>query len=110
MRGRADRRFFCIFVSRGKDLIWRTMRKAGIVVGIAIAAIIVLVVAGAMLLDVNRYRPRIQNEVQAKLGRQVTLGELHLHLFPFAIKADGLSVAESPEYRSSQPFDTAQEV
>jgi AsmA protein len=110
MRSRANRRFFCIFVSIGKDLIWRTMRKLGIVVAIAIAAIVALVVVGAMLVDVNRYRPRIQNELQAKLGRRVSLGELHLHLVPFSIKADGLSIAESPAYPSAQPFATAQEV
>jgi AsmA protein len=44
------------------------------------------------------------------LGRSVTLGELHLHLIPFSIKVDGLSVVESPSFPSNRPFATAQEV
>lgn len=86
------------------------MRRLLVILGIAVAAIVILLVLGATLLNVNRFRPRIQAELQAKLGRPVTLGELHLHLFPFAIKVDGLSIAESPAFPSSQPFATAQEV
>ncbi len=81
-----------------------------IILGIAVAVIVILVVLGATMLNVNRFRPRIQAELQAQLGRPVTLGELHLHLIPFSIKVDGLSIAESPAFPSSQPFATAQEV
>src|SRR4051794_4866858 len=86
------------------------MRRLLIIFGIAIGAIVILLALGATLLNVNRFRPRIQAELQAKLGRPVTLGELHLHLFPFAVKADGLTIAESPAFGSGQPFATAQEV
>lgn len=86
------------------------MRKLGIVLGIAVAAIVILVVLAATMLDVNRFRPLIQAELQAKLGRPVTLGELHLHLFPLSIKADGLSIAEAPAFGSSRPFATAQDI
>src|SRR5947209_4717185 len=86
------------------------MRKVVIILGIVVAAIVILLVLGATLLNVNRFKPRIQNELQAKLGRPVTLGDLHLHLLPFSIKVDGLSVGESPAFPSSHPFATAQEV
>lgn len=86
------------------------MRKLVIGIGIAVIAVIVLLVAGAALLNVNRFRPKIQAELQSKLGRQVTLGELHLHLIPLSIKVDGLSIAESPAFPSQHPFATAQEV
>jgi AsmA protein len=86
------------------------MRKLLIILGIVVAAVVILLILGATLLNVNRFKPRIQNEMQAKLGRPVTLGDLHLHLLPFSIKVDGLSVAESPSFPSSHPFATAQEV
>src|SRR6202012_1779043 len=61
-------------------------------------------------LNINKFRPRIQAELQNKLGRSVTLGELHLHLLPLSIKVDGLSVGEAPTFPSPNPFATAKEV
>ena len=81
---------------------------------IVVAAIVVLAIIGVLalpaLLNVNKYKPRIQAELQKKLGRPVTLGELHLRLFPFSIKVDGLTIGESPAFQSSHPFATASEV
>src|SRR5262249_50334517 len=88
----------------------RLMRRLVIIVSIAVAAIVIVLVLGATLLNVDHFRPRIQAELQKKLGRQVTLGELHLNLFPFSIKVDGLSVGESPAFASPHPFATAKEV
>src|ERR1700742_847271 len=86
------------------------MRRLAIILGIAIAAVVLLLLLGAALLNVNRFRPKIQAELQSKLGRQVTLGELHLHIIPLSIKVDGLSIAEAPAFPSSHPFATAQGV
>jgi uncharacterized protein involved in outer membrane biogenesis len=86
------------------------MRRLLIIISIAVVAILVLLVAGASLLNINRYRPQIQSELQKKLGRSVTLGELHLRLLPFAIKVDGLTIAELPSIPSSHPFVAAKEV
>src|ERR1700761_161951 len=88
----------------------RQMRRLVIVVSIAVAAIVILLVLAATLFNVDHFRPRIQAELQNKLGRQVTLGELHLPLFPFSIKVDGLTVGESPAFPSPHPFATAKEV
>jgi AsmA protein len=86
------------------------MRKLVIGIGVVVVLIVLLLVIGAAFLNVDRFRPKIQAELQAKLGRQVTLGELHLHLIPLSIKVDGLSIAESPAFPSTHPFATAQEV
>ena len=81
---------------------------------IVVIAIVVLVIIGVLalpaLLNVNKYKPRIQAELEKKLGRSVTLGDLHLRLFPFSIKVDGLTIGESPEFQSSHPFAKAGEV
>jgi uncharacterized protein involved in outer membrane biogenesis len=86
------------------------MRRILLVVGIVVAVIVIALIAIVSLVDVNKYRPRIQAELQAKLGRPVTLGEMHLRLLPFSVRVDGASIGESPEFHSSQPFAQASEV
>ena len=61
--------------------------------------LILLLVAAALivpaLVDVNSYRPKIEQLAQEKLGREVRLGELGLSLFPgVAVTVDGLGVAD----------------
>ncbi len=78
---------------------------------IPILIVIVVVIAIAVVLGrVDRFRPRVQAELQQKLDRQVTLGHLGLRLFPLSIRVDGLTIAESPEFPAAQPFATAKEV
>ena len=86
------------------------MRRLLILAGIVVAAVVILLIIGLSFLNVNKFRPRIQAELQSKLNRPVTLGELHLHLFPLSIKADGLTIGESPSFSSGRPFATAKEV
>ena len=86
------------------------MRRIWIVLLVMIVVIIIVAIGALSFLNVNKFRPRIQAELQDKLGRSVTLGELHLHLLPFSIGVDGLSVGESPTFPSSLPFATAKEV
>jgi AsmA protein len=86
------------------------MRRVIIILSVIVVVIVLLLVLGASLLNVNRFRPQIEAELQKKLGRPVTLGELHLHLLPFSIKVDSLSIAEAAGFPSSRPFATASEV
>jgi AsmA protein len=86
------------------------MRRALIVFAIVVVAVVVLLVIAASLLNVNRFRPSIEAELQKKLNRPVTLGQMHLRLLPFSIKVDGLTIQESPAYSSTRPFATAKEV
>jgi AsmA protein len=86
------------------------MRRLIIILSAVVVAVVVILVVAASLLNVNRFRPRIQAEMEKKLGRTVTLGELHLHLIPFSIKVDGMSIGEAPAFSSQRPFATAKEV
>ncbi len=86
------------------------MRRVVILLSVVVVAIVILLVVGATLLNVDKYRPRIQSELQQKLGRPVTLGHLHLRLFPFSIRIDNVSIGESPAFPSSHPFASAKEV
>src|SRR5204862_5610538 len=70
------------------------MRKAlKIVAGLLVLLVIVLL-AAPFFLDVNKYHDRIQAELQKKLGRQVSLGTMHLSLIPFALKVERAVIAE----------------
>ncbi len=63
-----------------------------------------------LLHNVDKYRPRVQAEIQKKLDRPVTLGHLGVRLFPLSIRVDGLTIGEAPGFASPQPFATAKEV
>jgi uncharacterized protein involved in outer membrane biogenesis len=82
---------------------------------IIIISVVLLVVAGLAVVavlsaNVDKYRPRVQAELQKKLDRPVTIGHLGLRIFPLSIRVDGLTIGESPSFSSTRPFATAKEV
>ena len=86
------------------------MRRAGTI--IAILAVIIIVVAGVFLatIDINRYRGTIQAELAKRLGRNVTLGEMHLSVLPFRFVVRDVNIADDPAFRTDKPFLQAQEL
>jgi uncharacterized protein involved in outer membrane biogenesis len=83
------------------------MRK----LGIAIAVIVVLLIAGAFiiphLIDVNSYHGQIQSQLEKRLGRPVALGNMGLRLFPPAFNVENTTIAEDPVFATNRPFATA---
>src|SRR5690242_9314498 len=83
------------------------MRK----LGIAAAIIVVLLVAAALivphLIDINQYHATIQSQLEKKLGRQVSLGNMSLSLFPPSFQVENSTIAEDPRFASGRPFATA---
>lgn len=81
---------------------------------IAIAAIVVVVIAGAAIFvatfDVNKYRGTIQAQLQQHLGRPVQLGDMHLKLFPPSITVQNLAIADDPRFSTDAPFVKANEL
>src|SRR6185503_12486770 len=88
------------------------MRK----LGIAILVIVVLVIAAALIvphvIDINQYHNRIQAELQKRLGRTVTLGEMRLSLFPPSFQVQNPVIGEDPRFsfNQSRPFATAEKL
>ncbi len=80
------------------------MRK----LAIAALVLVVLIVAAALivphLIDINQYHAQIQEQLQKRLGRPVTLGEMSLGLFPPSFQVQNAVIAEDPRFQSSQPF------
>ena len=77
---------------------------------LAVAALIVVVAASLPLfVNANTFRPAIEKQLSAVLGRSVKLGALRLPPFSGGLIAEDVSVADDPDF-SAAPFLTAKEV
>lgn len=77
---------------------------------LAVAALAVLIAAAIPLfVKANTFRPVIEKQLSAALGREVKLGELRLSVFSGSLIAQNLSVADDPAF-STAPFVTAKEL
>ncbi|MFB3918215.1 MAG: AsmA family protein [Terriglobales bacterium] len=86
------------------------MRRTGIIILIAVVAVIVV----ALLViphfsNVNRYRGRVQAEMEQQLGRPVSLGNMHLKLLPPSFQVENVVIGENPRF-GERPFATVQKV
>jgi AsmA protein len=76
-----------------------------------LAAVGLLVVAVAItpfLIDANTFRPQLEKQLTAALGRQVKLGNLSLAILSGSLVASGLTIADEPKYSMSPFLTTAQ--
>ena len=79
----------------------RTLKIAGIVV----AAVLVILIALPLFININSFRPKIESELTSALGRSVTLGEMSLSLFSGKVGVENVSIADDPAF-SKSPFIT----
>ncbi len=83
------------------------MRKLWITLGI----IVVLLVAAALivprLIDINQYHGQIQAQLEKRLGRQVSLGNMDLSLFPPSFQVENANIAEDARFSTGRAFATA---
>ncbi|HMG99775.1 MAG TPA: AsmA family protein [Terriglobales bacterium] len=86
------------------------MRKVGIVFGILVVVVIIGVAIFAATFDVNRYRGRIQAELEKRLGRKVTLGQMHLSVLPPRFQVQNIAIAEDPKFPNPKPFVQADQL
>jgi AsmA protein len=73
------------------------------IVAIVVAVIIVIVIAIPFFIDANSFRPKIESDLTAALGRPVKVGNLSLSLFTGSVAADDISIADDPAF-SKSPF------
>jgi AsmA protein len=81
----------------------RIMNRTVKIVAIVVAVLILLVIAIPFFIDANAFRPRLESELTAALGRQVKVGNLSLSLLSGSVGADDISIADDPEF-SKSPF------
>ena len=73
------------------------------VIAVVIAVLIVVLIALPFVIDVNTFRPQIEEELATVLGRQVKIGNMSLSLLQGSLAADDLAIADDPAF-SHQPF------
>lgn len=70
---------------------------------LVLAVLIVLIIAVPFLINVNNFRPQIQSNLAAAIGRPVTIGNLSLSVLSGSVDADQFAIADDPAF-SSAPF------
>jgi hypothetical protein len=77
-----------------------------LIVGIVVVVLLIVVVVTPFLIDVNRFRPEIEQAIGGKIGRTVQIGNLHASLLSGSVEADQITIADDPAF-SHEPFLTA---
>jgi AsmA protein len=71
--------------------------------------IVLMIVAIPVFVNANTFRPAIEKQLKAVLGREVKFGDLSLSVVSRSLVAKDLSVADDPGF-SAAPFLTAKEL
>ena len=79
------------------------MKRVLKIIAIIVAVLIVVLAALPFFIDVNMFRPQIESQLTAALGRQVKIGNLKLAILSGSVSADNLSIADDPAF-SKTPF------
>ena len=74
------------------------MRRVGIIIAGIVGIVVIAVLVFAATFNVNKYRGTIQSQLQKHLGRSVTLGDMHLRVFP---PGSGFKTSRSRTIRTS---------
>jgi AsmA protein len=86
------------------------MKKRWVKVVFAISVVFILVLGVVPLfINVDTFRPKVQDEISSALGRKVTLGHLDLSLITGSLVADNITVADDPAF-ATEPFLEAKEL
>jgi hypothetical protein len=80
------------------------MRKAKIILAVALAVVLAVLAAVWLLFDANRFRGQLQAGLEQQLNRKVVLGDMSLGLFPLRLTVEKLEIAEDEQFKSSFPF------
>jgi len=77
----------------------RRLKILAIVVGV----LIVILIAVPFLVDANAFRPKLESDLGAALGRTVKVGNLSFSLLSGSVSADDISIADDSAF-SKTPF------
>ncbi len=77
-------------------------RSVQIAIGLAVLLIIIVFLI-PLFINADTFRPMLENQLSASLGRKVTLDHLSFSLFSGSLVADNVTVADDPAF-SATPF------
>jgi AsmA protein len=79
-------------------------------IGLAVLGVVLIAMAALPLfVNANTFRPLLETQLTAALGRQVKLGNLSLSVFSGSLVANDLSIAGDPKF-STRPFLVAKQL
>jgi AsmA protein len=85
------------------------MKKALIIVGIVVLALILIVVVLPFMVDANRFKPTLESDMTTALGRKVEIGNISLSILSGGVTVDNVVIADDPAF-SSTPFLQAKQL
>ena len=85
------------------------MKKALIIAGGVVVLLLVVIIALPLFIDANQFKPTIETDLAAALGRKVSIGNIKLAIFSGGVTVDDVSIADDPAF-SQSPFLTAKQL
>src|SRR5580693_3293900 len=79
------------------------MKRGLKILGIVVGVLIVIIIAVPFFIDANAFRPKLESDLSAALGRQAKVGNLSFSLLSGSVSADDISIADDPAF-SKAPF------
>jgi AsmA protein len=79
------------------------MKRFWIVSGIVVAVIVIIILLLPVFINVDSFRPEVEQKISAALGRQVQIGKISASIFSGGAEADNISISDGPAF-SKQPF------
>src|SRR5262245_49887852 len=86
------------------------MKKLGIVFAVVVGILLLAGLAVWLLIDVNHYRAPIQTQLEQRLGRKVTLGQMSLRIVPLRFQVADPVIAEDPRFAAQANFLRAEKL
>src|SRR5207249_3824145 len=71
-----------------------------------VALVFVLLIGAALFLDVNQFRPALEQQLASAVGRKVEIGNIRLALFSGSVAVENVSIADDAAF-GAEPFVTA---
>jgi AsmA protein len=84
-------------------------KKILIAIGVVIVVLLIAAIALPAMIDVNKFRPTLETQISAALGRKVSIGNISLSILTGGATIDDLSIADDPAY-GKDPFLTAKQL
>jgi AsmA protein len=85
------------------------MKKALIIAGGVVVLLLVVIIALPLFIDANQFKPTLETDLAAALGRKVSIGNIKLSIFSGGVTVDDISIADDPAF-SQSPFLTAKQL
>ena len=77
------------------------MKRSLKILAIVVGVLIVILIAIPFFIDANAFRPKLESDLSAAMGRSVKVGNLSLSLLSGGVTANDISIADDPAFSKS---------